>query len=335
MFRTSYSFDDDDIQELDSSLPAANFVRIVSPVVSSPMRRHVARILPPLIRPRHLDVCAVTLRGSLHSGGDVPNQDASIVLMPDPKNRLYSVAAVFDGHGFNGHSVAQLSSEYFEHALTKFIPFTTTSHGTRRHERNIGGVLAADALNKSFKEVTDNISVEDCGMESGCTATVVIVDNRFVTLGWVGDSRALVVNRMGSIQAVTEMHRVSNESEARRVESAGGFFKNGYFVNSSENSEVSVTRALGDLDISRLGLDSTPEMETVYLDKIRNGAIVIASDGLWDAPGVSVDIVANLVTKRHRRGRSANRVCKDLLKLACGSNAAPNDDCTIVCLLLP
>ena len=91
-----------------------------------------------------------------------------------------------------------------------------------------------------------------------------------------------------------------------------------------------MTRTLGDVDMHAYGCISEPEVLTLKRRR-DDSAIIIATDGLWDSPGVSLQDVAHVAARR--RGRSAKRVCERLLELV-EKGGGPYDDCTIVCITL-
>lgn len=307
----------------------------MSPIMTSRVRRYVARCLPPFCRPRQLDGHTITRRGSAHRLDSTPNQDSSFILLPVNKVRHYALVGVLDGHGAKGDTVARLVSEYLERALVTSLPPDLKTSRSYEWDQNRLQIPVPEILEAAFKEAVAGISHSACGSDSGSTATVVVVHSGQVTVAWTGDSRAVITNGRGAIRLATEMHRSTNPSEAKRVLEAGGRIKDGYVIDKGGKVGVSVTRAVGDMDLTHIGIISEPEIRTLPFESVQGGAVIIASDGLWDSSGVSPDIVANTVAQRHQKGRSARRACDDLLELACGRHEAPNDDCTIACLLFP
>lgn len=78
------------------------------------------------------------------------------------------------------------------------------------------------------------------------------------------------------------------------------------------------------------GCIGEPEIHTLKRRK-DDSALILATDGLWDSPGVSVESVARITLRR--RGRTARRVCDRLFDLV-ENSGGPQDDCTIVCVTL-
>ena len=98
----------------------------------------------------------------------------------------------------------------------------------------------------------------------------------------IGDSKALLVRSNGTSKLdssfVTVDHKVTNPDEAERIKKAGGVIFNGRLAGN-----LLVTRSLGDFDLKKYGLVSTPDIaehNTGFQD-----LLIIASDGLWDVLG--------------------------------------------------
>jgi len=122
---------------------------------------------------------------------------------------------------------------------------------------------------------------------SGCTLNFVVVSSRYLYCCNVGDSRA-VLSRGGVAVALSKDHNISNASEVVRVKQAGGFI-----THRGINDYMSVTRALGDLDLKghkekwfpelHLKADlviATPDITVVDLHPT-DEFLIVASDGLW------------------------------------------------------
>lgn len=91
-----------------------------------------------------------------------------------------------------------------------------------------------------------------------------------------------------------------------------------------------MTRTLGDVDMHQYGCTSEPQTVTMKLKK-DDAVIIIASDGLWDTDGITVDSVLRIATDR--RKRTSQRICQQLMD-AVEDAEGPLDDCTIACMTL-
>lgn len=94
---------------------------------------------------------------------------------------------------------------------------------------------------------------------------------------------------------------------------------------------ISITRTLGDNDMSVNGCISEPELSTLKLAH-KDEAIVIASDGLWDAYRVNTRSVAQAVDE----SQGNPELAADRLVRSAGMSSTnrPLDDCTIVVVAL-
>lgn len=94
---------------------------------------------------------------------------------------------------------------------------------------------------------------------------------------------------------------------------------------------LAVTRTLGDKDMRESGCISEPDVTTLQLGR-RDMAIVLATDGLWDAGhgAIRVADVANAISRVRPDPPSA---CTALINLvnATGGN---EDDCTVAVIFV-
>lgn len=138
----------------------------------------------------------------------------------------------------------------------------------------------------------------------GSTCTVCVLSRGYLHTAWVGDSFAWLFFASGpALQLTDRVHRPSVASERALVQQNGGW------VSDSNPPRVcgllGITRSLGD---AHLKVCALPSMTSVKLsgDEV---ALVIASDGLWDAKGCHGD-GDNLATllRSEDRDQMAERV---------------------------
>jgi len=168
------------------------------------------------------------------------------------------VVGVFDGHG--GSTVA-------EHAAANALHLVETA---------LAHDLRPDAMWRHIFAGLD-LDVEGCGS----TATLLFVrDRELLSVGWVGDSRALLVTDTGW-RVLTPDHRIDRAEEHRRVVAAGALIVPPYVVEPRLGHGLMVTRALGDCELRAVGITAEPEVTSVRLQEGDVG-FVAATDGLWD-----------------------------------------------------
>jgi protein phosphatase 1L len=168
-----------------------------------------------------------------------------------------TLLAVFDGHG--GASVA-------DHAR---------AHARDAVEDGLAAGLRDAALWSAVFARLD-ASLDRCGS----TATLALVLDRRLSVGWVGDSRALLVRTEGH-DAVTADHRLERADERRRVRRAGADFDGPYVVDPRSGQGLMMTRSLGDRGLRHVGIVAEPECRTRPL-AAGDVAVVLGTDGLWD-----------------------------------------------------
>lgn len=162
----------------------------------------------------------------------------------------------------------------------------------------------------------------------------------------MGDSRTVIAEVQGgspSVALATRDHTPSAASEIKRITSAGGHVHcvGGDWrvtVDSPEGQwQVGVARALGGTEWNGAGISDTADVSAISLSALRDGFVVLASDGIWGAlDGVGEDEaqrseeVVNLVFRQlNLHGKSASEVAQELNERA--SRAGGNDNkCTIL-----
>ncbi|VDP08719.1 unnamed protein product [Soboliphyme baturini] len=187
-----------------------------------------------------------------------------------------SVFCIFDGHA-GSECAAYMSTHLVSHICTsKFFPADLCK-----------------AMNEGFSSV-DRTFLEKCQREnikSGCTAICALVTASNISLAWVGDCAAVVIDRFHNSSLLTRAHNVENSKERARIENSGGFIINvqgEYRVN----GWINVTRSFGDITI-KPPLIVEPDTTTFSIGD-EHMFLVLGSDGFWD--GVSPTKCAQLVS---------------------------------------
>ena len=211
------------------------------------------------------------------------NQDRYIAQAVLPSVFLFSVC---DGHGEYGHQV----SAYIHQQLPRHIL-----------KAYLAGEEEGMRLNRSLCEAYRRV-VEGLGgsgvdvMFSGSTCVSVLVEGRKVVCGNVGDSRAVLVSLVHGKWEGRDLsidHKPSLPSEQARIETQGGRIapyqdSQGnpvgpmrVWMQNEDIPGLAMSRSIGDLLASRLGVSSEPEVVEKYLQP-EDKALILASDGLWE-----------------------------------------------------
>jgi len=178
----------------------------------------------------------------------------------------WGLYAVYDGHG--GRSEV----DYVEVKLHDMLLAELQSSSGARNP--------AGSLVMTFKKIDSQLAMLGA-WNSGCTATVVLVQhqgsNTTVHVANVGDSRAVLVDASGCARRVSTDHRACDPAEAERVVADGGIVRHGRV-----GGQLSVSRSLGDHHLKGSGVSCIPDIQSFSVSRASQ-ALVIASDGLWDA----------------------------------------------------
>lgn len=170
--------------------------------------------------------------------------------------------------------------------------------------------LSREDIQKRMKEALDHKDVP--GMDSGCTAVVVLFVDNEVYIANAGDSRA-VLCRDSKAQDLSEDHKPEDEAEKSRIVKAGGEVTPCGRVNGGLN----LSRALGDhsykqtagLPLSEQMISALPDVQTISLTP-QDEFIVIACDGIWNS--LSSQEVVDFVRERIGKQEKLSDICEEL-----------------------
>lgn len=211
---------------------------------------------------------SASLKGYKQRSPECPNQDSELV-MDLGSGRL--LAAIFDGHGQNGHLVSHRSREVFE-----------------QHAQHLAAASAKDvrrALVAGFADTQRVVVRENLAVLSGSTATVVLIDvvAMCATVAYVGDSKLVIATAEG-VAFETSDHRI-DDAAAASIAKHGGEVRavdgaRRLYVRGEDFPGLAVCRSLGDVEAASAGLSAVPEVREVPLAP--GWAVALASDGVWD-----------------------------------------------------
>jgi serine/threonine protein phosphatase PrpC len=259
----------------------------------------------------------LTQQGKSHS----ENQDRGLFISPflpsttttttegNGDNIPSFLVAIFDGHGRNGHLVAQEVIETFPKILAlKLKTISTTTRGEWWSSINDGAVKAA--LSETFVEVNAGGSTPNFYL-GGSTASVTLRYGSKLYFANAGDSRTILVSASvsptqveivsTSIEYMTRKDKASLPDEYDRITRLGGTIhinpRNPLDARVIVRSEVAhdviglaMSRSLGDWEWKTVGVTAEPIVDIVDLSSNTLGVggdnkrffVIAASDGLWD-----------------------------------------------------
>ena len=173
------------------------------------------------------------------------------------------VFGLFDGHG--GSDVSRKSCAFVREYLGENLPGKCVSDEDSQL-----------IISRSFEEANKQFSVTDLEHMQGSTALVcVIVNNERLHCGSIGDSRAVLRRKDGSVVRLSFDHKPREWSEHHRVHATGGYVT----PEGRVQGLLSVARALGDKALAPY-VSSEPYLAS---HNVADGDfIIIACDGIWD-----------------------------------------------------
>lgn len=257
-------------------------------------------------------------------GWRINMEDAHIHLLSLPEEKNCAFFAVYDGHG--GAKVAQHSSKHLHHRIINQPDFK---------QGNIESAIRKGYIEFDHEMLQDDEIREDL---AGTTAVCVIIKEKKLFCGNVGDSRAIgSVN--GKVEILSVDHKPNNDDERKRITAAGGWVE-----FNRVNGNLALSRALGDFIFKR-NSDKRAEEQVVtaapdVITKTITGDwefILIACDGIWDV--LTNEEALSFVRTRVAKQIPPETICEELMTRCLAPNCQMGglgcDNMTVVlCLLL-
>ena len=236
-------------------------------------------------------------------------------------------AAVFDGHG--GSAVSRYLRQNLYASLQAALPAAAAAEAIEireddsaepnkvKHDDEIGNneekkavipttptvTAAINALKTAFEKVDAEVNRISHWSYQGSTAVAVMIHEgvidkdgllqRTIISANVGDSRAILCPRDGTVVQLTRDHKPNDVIERNRIEASGGSVDwcgmsdaDGNPIEGTGvyriNGNLAVARAIGDR-AEKPCVSSEVETSTYDISGDRTGGIILlASDGLWD-----------------------------------------------------
>jgi serine/threonine protein phosphatase PrpC len=239
---------------------------------------------------RNQDFAIVTRQSNQHA----QNQDRSVIFYPYPTRQTPGtqpsfLACVFDGHGVEGHIVAEYVVQEFPRRLAEKL--------------NQRPCCASDEwiiqqLKDTFVEV-DKTAPQNA-WRGGCTGTVTLRMGHKLFVANAGDSRTILGDYKGSgkevnISYTSRSDKPNLPDERARIEGLGGKIhipaKNPFLsrvvvfskaATPPEPIGLAMSRSIGDWEWKLVGVTAEPLVDIFDLSNQTHSFLVAASDGLWD-----------------------------------------------------
>jgi integrin-linked kinase-associated serine/threonine phosphatase 2C len=230
-----------------------------------------------------------------------------------PKERDYSLFAIFDGHG--GKAVAGFIKTYMAVELGNSLANDEPKEGTLNDKR------LRKAVEATFLRLDARIATELAGAYDGSTAVLLLVNKEAVVCCNLGDSMGYLCrkNPEDEIQAIPlqmRQHKCWMMKEKERILRAGGAVENGRI-----NGVLEVSRAFGDISLKKFGVLCTPEYMKFKLDREKDGFVLLGCDGFWnawtaaEALDYTSELIENESARATREGEAVDLkgVCRELV----------------------
>ncbi|PSR98113.1 Protein like [Actinidia chinensis var. chinensis] len=307
------------------------------------------------------------------------NQDAMIVWENFGSRTDTVFCGVFDGHGPYGHLVAKrvrdslplklsappevnikgdevlraislntagsINSEgnSFVSADEDSRPSTDVEETEKQSE--IFHTLKESFL-KAFKVMDRELKMYtniDCFC-SGTTAVTLVKQGKYLVIGNVGDSRAVLGTRdkddsLVAVQLTVDL-KPNLPAEAERIRKCKGRVFSlrdepevaRVWLPNNDSPGLAMSRAFGDFCLKDFGLISVPEITCQCLTE-KDEFVVLATDGIWDV--LSNAEVVEIVASAPARSSAARALVLSAVRAwRCKYPTSKVDDCAVVCLFL-
>ena len=268
------------------------------------------------------------------------NQDSYLVIPNEYKLNDFNIFAVMDGHGLNGHLVSQFCTKYFTSFFAKHKKLNQLTD-----EESVYNTLKKnnyEIIKKAFHKAEKEIGKTDIDANfSGTTCVMTFqLGTKLITAN-VGDSRGIIV-KGDKVIPLSIDQKPNNENEMKRILKNGGEvrqyeedgIKSGPFrvwKKGEMYPGIAMSRSIGDLLASTLGVIPEPEFIETEIDKDTK-FIVLASDGVWEF--LDNQKVKDLVLPFYKKN-DPEGACKILISESTkwwNEEDIVVDDITVICL---
>ena len=226
-------------------------------------------------------------------------------------NPSSSYFAIFDGH--SGEAPAKYCKENLHKILLKNLSIT---------KFNI-----EKSLMNSFQEIDNEISKKNFPNDSGTTASVILIyerynstikkSERYISCANVGDSKCYLIKR-NSIMKISKDHNCNDKEEVERVKKNGGMVFNNRVFGS-----LMLTRSIGDREMKNYGVCALPSVNSFKLSN-DDFFVVIASDGVWDV------VNEKMLFDVFKGNFNGEEFSKKIIEISLNEDSMDNVSCVVV-----
>lgn len=194
------------------------------------------------------------------------------------------------------------------------------------------------ALTKSYQEMDAQLRAlpDNVSLTQGASAITLIIADNDITLGHVGNARAVLCTDGGAARALSQDHTPDRRDEFERITKAGGSVS--YNANDPTprvNRRAAISRALGnhgmDEGTTRLII---PEPETTtHTISERDEFLLLASNGVWKH--MSNQDAITIVRDALAQGCEPKKAAKRLVQATIDKGCSKDITALVICLNKP
>lgn len=191
-----------------------------------------------------------------------------------------SFFGLFDGHG--GKDVSDYAALHFETMLASKLDDALKTVDPKTPGKSEDDVIL-QAIHNTFMELNEIVNSPEVNLIGGSTAAIAYLRGQRLYVANAGDSRVVLSRGCNEALRLTVDHRPTEEEEAVRIQSVGGFVR-----DNRVNGILAVSRSLGDSFLYPM-VTAEPHMTVTNILPDDN-FLILACDGLWDVltDGVAV-----------------------------------------------
>eukprot|EP01062_Namystynia_karyoxenos_P017819 TRINITY_DN1659_c0_g1_i2.p2 TRINITY_DN1659_c0_g1~~TRINITY_DN1659_c0_g1_i2.p2 ORF type:complete len:505 (+),score=122.88 TRINITY_DN1659_c0_g1_i2:73-1515(+) len=248
---------------------------------------------------------------------------------------------VFDGHGDRG-VVARAAAHRLAATVADQEPYLSGDVAGALHQAVCGTdewLRSADLSPWANKRDPRSTTVTANGAGSCVACAVVEPQKGFVWTAHLGDSKVVVFDRDFNVVFATTDHKPGSDRERQRIHGAGGavicLYGVSRVVKPGTRVALAVSRALGDHGL-RPYVSGDCHLSAVAVPE-GGGWVLVACDGVWDAPQTPEGAGAFLKERLHEAGHDAagHEAVRAALHALCAQSAESWDNVTCVLARLP
>eukprot|EP00640_Fibrocapsa_japonica_P003554 CAMPEP_0113951582 /NCGR_PEP_ID=MMETSP1339-20121228/86985_1 /TAXON_ID=94617 /ORGANISM="Fibrocapsa japonica" /LENGTH=293 /DNA_ID=CAMNT_0000959889 /DNA_START=219 /DNA_END=1100 /DNA_ORIENTATION=+ /assembly_acc=CAM_ASM_000762 len=152
-----------------------------------------------------------------------------------------------------------------------------------------------------------------CGCNSeGTTALAVAITDQSIITCNIGDSRAILSRKGGTLVELSSDHKPQDPKEAARIQKGCSMVLNGRV-----NGILSLSRSIGDFDF-KMDEHASPEEQVVSSEsdlrivprKAGDEFVIMSCDGMWDA--CSSEKIVQYISKKYEQSNTRERTAEVL-----------------------